>query len=197
MLALALRLHNHFHGPPLDYTALALGSFASWVGLPGPGEPLLIAAGVLAAKHKLDISEALLVAFLSATAGGIIGWLIGLKAGRALLMRPGPFLAARRRALERGEEVFTRWPAVAVLMTFSWMAGINRVRASVYLLWNAVGAVMWSVGIGLGAYFAGPPIVKVVDDEGWVSVVAIVGLVAAGVAIEISRRRRSEAHRPT
>jgi len=197
VLALALHLHlhlrHHFHGPPLDYTALALGCFASWVGLPGPGEPLLIAAGVLAAKHKLSIDETLLVAFVAATAGGIVGWLIGLKAGRALLVRPGPFQAARLHALERGDEVFVRWPALAVLMTFSWMAGINRARTGVYMLWNAVGAALWAGGIGIGAYFAGPPVVHIVDDEGWVSVVGIVGLVAVGVALEIARRRHLRA----
>ena len=191
VFALAIHLHRpHFHGSPIDYGTLAVGAFASWVGLPGPGEPLLIAAGVLAAQHKLDITETLLVAFMASVAGGLVGWSIGLKAGRSLLARPGPFVRQRRRALERGDEVFERYPAFAVLMTFSWMAGIHHVRASVYLIWNAVGALVWTLGIGLGAFFAGPPIVDFVDDAGWISVVGVVGVVAAAVAIEVSRRRR-------
>ena len=40
-------------------------------------EPVLIAAGVLAARGRLDIASVLLVAWRGATAGGIIGWLIG------------------------------------------------------------------------------------------------------------------------
>ena len=48
LLAPAVHLHHHFHfhGSSLDYTALGIGAFASWVGVPGPGEPLLIALGL-------------------------------------------------------------------------------------------------------------------------------------------------------
>jgi membrane protein DedA with SNARE-associated domain len=176
-------------GLDVDYVTLAVGSFASWVGVPGPGEPLLIAAGILAAEHKLDLGAALGVAFAAAVLGGIVGWVIGFKAGRPVLARPGPFHRARLRALARGEEVFTRWPAVAVLLTTSWIAGVLRVETSVYLIWNAVGAALWTVGIGLGAYFAGPPVVHIVDASGWLTVVGVTGLVAAATAIELARRR--------
>jgi membrane protein DedA with SNARE-associated domain len=58
LLVFALHLFHHHIASraQIDYVALALGAFASWVGLPGPGEPLLIAAAIIAAKHKLDIS---------------------------------------------------------------------------------------------------------------------------------------------
>jgi membrane protein DedA with SNARE-associated domain len=190
ILVLALHLHHRFHGPPLDYLTLAAAAFASWVGLPGPGEPLLIAAGVLAARHRLDLGETLIIAFFAAAAGGIVGWLIGLKAGRVLLERPGPFHRARRRALRRGDEVFARYPAVAVLMTTSWIAGINRARTSVFMVWNAVGAAAWTLLIGLGAYFAGPPIVELVDDLGWLPIVGVVVVVVIATTLEVSRRRR-------
>lgn len=186
-----LHIHIHrFHGASLDYEGLALAAFASWVGLPGPGEPLLIAAGILSAKGKLDLTETLVVAFGAAVLGGIVGWLIGLKAGRRLLEAPGPLERFRRRALRRGDEVFARYPASAVMMTTSWMAGINRAPTSVFLVWNAVGAAVWTLGIGLGAYFAGPPIVELVGDAGWITVVGIVGVVASGVALELGWRRR-------
>jgi membrane protein DedA with SNARE-associated domain len=188
---LHIHLHVHrFHGAPLDYTGLAAAAFASWVGLPGPGEPLLIAAGILAAKGKLDLVETLLVAFGSAVLGGIVGWLLGLKAGRTLLERPGPLMRFRRRALRRGDEVFERYPAFAIVMTTSWMAGINQARTGPFMLWNAVGALIWTLGIGLGAYFAGPPIVDLVGDLGWITLIGVVGVVLGGVALELGRRRR-------
>ncbi len=190
-LPIHLHLHVHrFHGPSLDYGGLAAASFASWVGLPGPGESLLIAGGILAAKGKLDLTEVLIVAFLASLLGGIIGWVLGLKAGRALLERPGPLLRFRRRALRRGDEVFQRYPAFAVMMTTSWIAGINRAGTSVFMLWNAVGAALWTLAIGLGAYFAGPPIVDLVGDSSWLAVFGVVGVVLCAVALEIGRRRR-------
>lgn len=193
VFALAIHLHHRFHGPPLDYATLAAAAFASWIGVPGPGEPVLIAAAVLAAKHKLDIGETLLVAFAGAAAGGIGGWLIGLNAGRAVLTRRGPLHGARARALQRGEEVFARYTVPAVLMTPSWVSGIHRVRARVFLLWNAVGAAAWALGIGLAAYFAGPPVIEFVDDLGLITAVGVGGVIAVGVGLEWGRRRRLRA----
>ncbi|MBV9915164.1 MAG: hypothetical protein JO153_01585 [Solirubrobacterales bacterium] len=189
-IGLGLRLHHHFHGPPFDYAGLAAACFASWIGLPGPGETLLIAAAIFAAKHKLDISEVLLIAWASATAGGTAGWLIGMRAGRVVVTAKGPLHSARLRAAERGDEVFARVPVIAVLLTPSWVAGIHRVRPRIFLPLNAGSAVLWACGFGFGAYFAGPVVLDVAADVGWVTVAGLVGLVLAGVVLELRRRRR-------
>ncbi|HUA48585.1 MAG TPA: hypothetical protein VMA77_25360 [Solirubrobacteraceae bacterium] len=201
MTFLAIHLHLHLirHGvptPSIDYAALAIAAFASWAGLPGPGEPLLIAAAIIASKHKLDIKPVLAWAFLGASLGGIAGWLAGLFAGRAVLTAPGPLLKLRLRAVERGEEVFERWTIIAILLTPAWVAGINRVGTVIYLVVNEVTALIWAVGIGLGAYYAGPPVLDIFADIGWVSVVGLVLLVAAGVALEVARRRRRGSREP-
>jgi membrane protein DedA with SNARE-associated domain len=188
-LWLGFHFRHHFHGPPVDYVGLAAASVASWVGVPGPGESVLIAAGIFAAKHRLDIAEVLLVAWVAATAGGIAGWLIGMRAGRAVMTAPGPFHRARLHAVARGEEIFGRVPVLAVVLTPSWVAGIHRVRARVFLTTNTLSAAVWAIGIGLGAYFAGPAVIEVVDDIGWVATIGFVVLVAAGVLIEMRRRR--------
>ena len=189
-VVLGFRFRHHFHGPPIDYLGLTAAAAASWIGVPGPGEPILIAAGVFAAKHRLDLAEVLLFAWAGAAAGGVGGWLIGMRAGRVVMTAPGPFRRTRMRAVERGDEIFTRVPVVAVLLTPSWIAGIHRVRARVFLPVNTASAALWAVGIGLGAYFAGPTVVDVVDDVGWVTVAGVVLLVLAGIVLEIRRRRR-------
>ncbi len=188
LLGLALRLHRH--GPPGDYAGLALAAAASWIGVAGPGEPVLIAAGILASRHKLDLGTVLLVAWAAAMLGGVAGWLIGMKAGRAVLSAPGPLHRARTRALARGDEVFARYPVWAILLTPSWIAGIQRARARVFLVTNALGAVIWAVGIGLGAYFAGPAVLDFVGDVGVVTTVALVVLIAVAIVAELRRRRR-------
>jgi membrane protein DedA with SNARE-associated domain len=187
---LGLRLHHHFHGPPFDYAGLAAACAASWIGVPGPGETLLIAAGIFAAKHRLDIGEVLLIAAVSATAGGTAGWQIGMRAGRVVLTAKGPLQRARCRAVERGDQVFARVPVLAVLLTPSWVAGIHRVRPRIFLALNTGSAILWACGFGLGAYFAGPPVLEVASDIGWASVAGLIALVLAGVLLELRRRRR-------
>ena len=92
-MGLSLRLHHHFHGPPIDYGALAAAAAASWIGVPGPGEPVLIAAGVFAAQHRLDIVSVLVVAW-ARRHGGRDRRLAARDEGRSHSAdRPGPAAA--------------------------------------------------------------------------------------------------------
>jgi len=200
LVPMAIHLHLHLirHGVPvpnIDYFALALGAFASWAGLPGPGEPLLIAAAIVAAKHKLDLTPVLIWAFVGANVGGIVGWLAGLIAGRSVMIAPGPFRGLRLKAVERGEEVFRRLTVIAILLTPAWVAGIHRVGTGVYLTTNVLSALVWTLGIGLGAYYAGPPVLDVMVDIGWISAIGLGILIAAAIGFEVVRRRRRSAER--
>jgi membrane protein DedA with SNARE-associated domain len=190
VFGLALHLHHHVKGPAIDYAGLATASGASFFGLPGPGEPVLIAAAVFAAKHKLDIVSVVVVAFLGAAGGGILGWLLGRVAGRKLLTAKGPLHTYRLRALERGEALFARYTVLAIFLTPSWMAGIHNVGAVTYNVTNAVIALMWAAGIGYSAYYVGPPVLDAVGDLGTATGVALAVLVVLGLAGEILRRRR-------
>jgi membrane protein DedA with SNARE-associated domain len=185
--------HHHFRGPPIDYGALGAAAGASWIGVPGPGEPVLVAAGIFAAQHRLDIATVIAVAWLGATVGGVGGWMIGRKAGRAVLTAQGPFLRLRLAAVRRGDEVFTRIPVVAIVLAPSWVAGIHGVRARLFLPVNAASALLWAGGIGLGAFFAGPAVLDVVNDLGWVLGGALVVAVAVALGFGVVQRRRARA----
>src|SRR6059058_2171381 len=97
--AFAIQLHHRFHGPHVDYAAVGLAAAASWIGVAGVGEAALIAAGIAAGRGKVDISSILVVAWVGAMVGGAVGWLIGIRGGRALMTRPGPVYRLRRRLL--------------------------------------------------------------------------------------------------
>lgn len=199
MLLLAVHVHIHlFHhvrGPAFDYVGIALAAFASWVGLPGPGEALLLAASVYAAKHKLDITPVVIVAFLGATAGGIVGWVVGLKAGRTVLTAPGPLHSIRLDAVAKGEMAFKRVEPLAIYLTPSWVAGINRARPGIYNLINLLSAALWAVAIGVGGYYIGPPIVELVNDLGTVGLILVIVLVVGALAAAIVRRQRGAVKR--
>lgn len=194
MVAAAIHLHLHihfhrFHGPPFDYAGLAVAAAISWLAGVGPGEPLLIAAAVLAAKHKLDLTEVLLVAWLGANVGGVIGWLIGYRAGRAVIAAPGPLREPRLRALARGERIFQRATLVAVIMAPSWLAGIHRVRWLIYLPANALSAAIWAIVIGVGGFLVGPVVADIFGDLGTVALIILGALILAGGVGELVRRR--------
>lgn len=187
-------IHHHFHGPPGGYIGIALAAVASWAGMPGLGEAALVAGGVVAARGRLDITEVVLIAWAGATAGGMAGWILGLRGGRALVLtRRLPFHRARMRALAEGERVFRRYGFVAVFFTPSWMAGIADMRWTRFVPANLVAALLWAVTLGVGAYFAGPPVVDVVGDIGTAGLIAVLLVIGGGIALGSLRRRRRRA----
>lgn len=194
-MAALLHFHHHVKAANIDYIGIAAAAFASWAGLPGPGEPVLIAAGIFAARHKLDISGVVFVAWAGATVGGIVGWLVGLKAGRTILAARGPLRSMRRRAVERGEEVFGRLALLAILVTPSWVAGIYYPRVVAYNVINVVTAAIWAAAIGLGAYYAGPPVIDAVGDVGIVAGSLLLVLALALIVVGVKRRRRGRDRR--
>jgi membrane-associated protein len=188
LLAGAIHVH-HRHGASVDYWGIGLGAFASWVGLPGPGEATLITAGILAAHHRLDLGLALFSAFLGATAGGTAGWAIGRAVGETVLTGPGPARRARVWALARGRRFFTRFGVVAVFLTPSWVGGILRVRGSFFIPANAVSSAVWAVGWGGAAFLVGPAVTEAATDVGYAGGAAVL-LLAVAVAVATLRWRR-------
>jgi undecaprenyl-diphosphatase len=189
-LTLAIHLRHHVHGPRLDYVGLAVAAALSWLGLPGPGEAALIAAGIAASRGRLDLATALAAAAAGATAGGTAGWLIGRYGGRRVVLAGRWLRRQRERALERGNRFFERYGWFAVYFAPSWAAGINAMRARRFLPANAVCALLWAVLIGVGSYVVGPSASDLVADIGLVGSVAVVLTVVTTTVLARRRMHR-------
>jgi membrane protein DedA with SNARE-associated domain len=184
---------HHFHGPPVGYAGVALAAAASWLGVPGPGEPVLIAAAVYAARGKLDLVEVLLVAWAGAAAGGIAGWAVGRRFGAALVSAPGPLRRQRTATAERGARFFERYGVLAVYLAPSWVAGSVAMRAARFLPANAVAAAIWALLVGLAAYAIGPSIAELIGDLGLAGAILLGVLAIAAVIAAVVRSRRRNA----
>ena len=184
--------HHHFHGPSVGYAGVALAAAASWLGVPGPGEPVLIAAAVYAARGKLDLLEVLLVAWAGAAAGGTAGWILGRRFGAALVDAPGPFRRQRAATAARGARFFERYGVLAVYLAPSWVAGSVAMRAVRFLPANAVAAAIWAVLVGLAAYAIGPSIAELIGDLGLAGLLVLGAVVLAGALYAALRRRSAQ-----
>jgi membrane protein DedA with SNARE-associated domain len=191
VLTAAIHLQNkQVHGSPVDYVAVVLSSFASWIGVPGPGEAVVVTAGILAAKGHLNLGPVLFYAWIGATAGGVAGWLIGRKAGRPLITAPGPLLEWRRRAVALSERLYARFGVLAVFLAPSWGAGIARMEAAKFLLANLGSAALWALLYGVGSYLAGRSLTDLFSDAGLVATAILVGAAVVGGSTLVFRRRR-------
>jgi membrane protein DedA with SNARE-associated domain len=187
---LALHVH-HFHGPRVDLDAVALAAAATWVGVPGVGEAVLIGAGIAASRGHPDIASVILFAWVGANVGGVAGWLVGRQGGRRVALAGRWLKRARRRGLEQGERFFDRYGWLAVYVAPSWVAGINRMSPVRFAAANAAWALVWALGLGLGSYAIGPSVRDIWNDVGLIGTLAIV--VAVLVVLLLTRlgmRRR-------
>ena len=188
--------------PPADLGYLALFGivFAESSGLPVPGETALLAAGVLAGAGHLDVWTVIAVAVGAAILGDNLGFAIGRRGGRRLLLRPGRMVRWRRRSLARAERFFgrhghqavflARWVPVARYLT-PLTAGAATMPWRRFLAYNAAGAVAWCTTMALLAALAGPAAAASVSGLGLAATAA--GALAGAARAMIARRRAAPA----
>ena len=158
------------------------------MGIPVPGETALIAGALAAHDGQLSIAVLVVLASAAAILGDNVGFALGRRFGRRVFERPGPGYDQRLALLDLGEPFFSRHGPKAVFLgrwvsglriASAWLAGMNRMRWPSFLVWNALGGIVWAVGVGLGAYFAGHAFETVVTRVGvWGAVAIVVPIVA-------------------
>jgi hypothetical protein len=95
--------------------------------------------------------------------------------------------------LVRSEEVYYLNPSLAVVLTPSWAAGIEKVHWRPCLPLNARSALLWALPLGLGAYFLGSNITTEFSSEiGWVVAAVVILFVIYQV---VQRLLRTPPHR--
>lgn len=136
-------------------TGILLGFFL-------PGDSILFSAGLVAAAHEnVNIVILVMVIFLAAFVGDQVGFVLGRKIGRPYLEKHnGPRI---QKLIERSERFYeqTGWWAVVAARFFPWIrtfvppiAGASHMNYYKFLSANALGALLWGVGITLAGYYA-------------------------------------------
>ena len=168
-------------------------------GLPFvPGETALIAAAVLASQGHGSIVWTILLASLAATLGATAAYAVGRRWGRGLLALWPWLERITRPAVERSDDFFHRHGSKALFIgrflpllraTLGWMAGVAKMAPLRFALWNVAGAVVWGIGIGLAAYYAGAAVIDTIQRDAAVGVGIVVILVVGFIGVHIVRTR--------
>ncbi|HEV7163826.1 MAG TPA: DedA family protein [Gammaproteobacteria bacterium] len=146
------------------YAALFCVVLVENFGIPAPGQTLLIAAAVLASQGKLNIVAVLADASLAAIIGACIGYWIGVKGGRRLVLRFGRYVRIGEPELQRMEAGFSRYSGwfVTFARFFEVLRQLNGVVAGIagmplkyFLPANVAGALLWTGVWGLGSWRLG------------------------------------------
>ena len=152
-------------GPLLIYIAMGAIVFvetgillAFWM----PGDSVLFAAGLLAgSRDDVNILFLIFIIFLAAFLGDQVGYVLGRKYGRSYLeSKDSPKI---KQMVTRAENFYEKygWSAVILARFYPWIrtfmppiAGIGKMNYYKFLSANALGALLWGVGITLLGYYA-------------------------------------------
>jgi membrane protein DedA with SNARE-associated domain len=159
------------------------------MGVPLPGETMLIAIAIYAAKSgQPHIANVIAAASAGAILGDNIGYWIGRKLGYPLVVHYGHFLRLTEPRIKLGQYLFLRYGGrivflgrfVAEIRTFgALLAGINYMDWRRFLLANTTSGIVWATVYGLGGYLVGDKIPNLLGPMGIaLFVVVIIGAVA-------------------
>jgi membrane protein DedA with SNARE-associated domain len=183
------------------YAVVFIGMFLENAGLPVPGETMLLAGAALSRYGSLKLSWVVLAAIAGATLGDNLGFFIGRRGGRALVERYGALFGMTSARLTQFDRFFDQHGAKTVfvarfisgLRVFgAILAGASRLSWSRFLVFNALGAIVWAVTFGAVGYALGYSWHTL---EQWIGRSGLILLVLIGVigalAMLRARRRRS------
>ncbi len=194
--------------PPLAVYLVVCGVVGvESLGVPLPGEIVLVSAALMSSQHDLPVNPIGVgaAAVIGAVVGDSIGYTIGRRFGLPLFDRLG-----RRFPKHFGpghvalaERLFDRWGAravffgrfIALLRIFAGpLAGALKMHYPRFLAANVSGAVCWAGGTTAVVYYAGMAAERWMERFSWVAlVVAVVfGLIAAYALRERTARAIAE-----
>ena len=190
----------------------SLGDIAFWVvlgiifaecglliGFFLPGDSLLFVTGLFIASGYISINIWLACAmlFVAAVAGNAAGYGIGYQVGPALFKREDSRLF-KKAYVDKTHAFFDKYGGRAIILarfvpivrTFiTAVAGVGRMDFKRYMLYSAIGGLLWAVGVTLLGYFLGtiPFVAKNIE----VILIIIVLISVVPIAIEWIRHRRA------
>ncbi|MEU3457181.1 DedA family protein [Micromonospora sp. NPDC006766] len=171
------------------------------MGVPLPGEIVLVSSALLAATGVVQPEWVAIAAATGAIVGDSIGYAVGRRGGRPLLERLGRRFPRHLGPahLARAEQSFARYGAwavffgrfVALLRILAGpLAGALRVPYRRFLLANAAGGLVWAFGTTYLLYTVGRAAEHWIKDISWAGLVVAI---LAGLGSTWWLRRR--AHR--
>lgn len=166
------------------YWAVFFGIAIENMGIPLPGETIVIVGGFLAGSGELNYWWVLGSAIAGAVLGDNFGYWVGRVGGWQLLVKIGKIFRLQEQQLEQAKDRYSKNAVQAVffgrfitlLRIFAGpLAGITRMPYKQFLLCNLGGAAVWSATIVSLAFFLGR-IVSLEQIVGWTAQAGIAAL---------------------
>lgn len=168
----------------LGYLSVFLLITLENLGLPLPGETVLVGAAIYAGQtHQLDIIFIIFAAASGGALGGTIGFWLGRIFGPMLTDKYGKLIGLTPRRIILGEYLFKKWGGLIIFLgrfvallrvLAAILAGLNHFDPLRFFIFNAAGALLWSMIFGCGGYFFGSAIHQIAGPIGWIILISVI-----------------------
>ena len=161
----------------------------AFLGFFMPGESMVMIAGFLAGQEVLDVRVLIAVVAVAAIVGDSIGYEFGRRLGRDWLWRHGEKFWLRPERLEKMDAFFIGYGGWSVLFAhflhvgralMPFMAGAARLPYLRFLIFNAIGCVLWASIFSLVGFVFGQSW-HLVDR--WIGRAGIIGAILSAMVV--------------
>ncbi len=163
------------------YAAIAIGAFFE-------GETILVLGGLAASRGYLDLPWVLVSAFLGTLFGDQLYFYIGRAKGHSIIEK-------RKKWKAKSEKVFSLLNKHQVLLILGFrflyglrtvtpiLLGASRIAPFNFLIFNILGALAWTIVVGVLGYMFGHTLEVIIGDVKRYELWLFIGLAALGVII--------------
>lgn len=155
------------------------------VGFFLPGDSLLFTAGFLASQGFLNIFLLYIVVFVGAVLGDNVGYAFGKKVGPRIFTKEDSWFFHKDNLL-KAANFYKKYGPIAIVLsrfmpfvrTFApIVAGVGQMEYKIFVFYNIVGGLLWTLVVTSAGYFLG----KIIPDVDKYLLPIILGIIIVSV----------------
>jgi membrane protein DedA with SNARE-associated domain len=183
------------------YLVVFFGVMLESIGVPIPGETILIVAGFLVQQGTLNLTDTIVLGISGTILGNQIGYWAGLKGGRPFVLRWGYYVGITPERLARVEGFFARHGGKAVFLArfIPWLrafgalvAGIGHMHRRRFFFYNILAGAVWATASVMVGYLFGESLGLMETWIGPGAVLLVVVLVFLALVFYLAYRFRGK-----
>lgn len=172
----------------LGYPGIVLLMTLESACMPVPSEVVMPFAGYIAFRDgTFDLIGLTIAGTIGNLIGAIVSYWVGLKAGRAFVLRYGRFVLLRERHLVLAESWFAKYGEITTLFSrmlpiirtfISLPAGMAKMDFKKFVLFTTIGSIPWNFALAYIGFQLGPSWEVIREWFGAFDIVIVIAIIA-------------------
>jgi len=159
-------------------------------GIPIPSEAVVTFSGFLSSRGSFDFWIVIVVSTLANLTGSLIFYYLGYYYGESFLLRYGRYFHLDKDKIGLVKKWFNKYGELAIFIGritpavrtyISFPAGLSSMRLPVFILYTAIGSLIWNFILTYIGYILGSRWMDIIPYLDYLTIIVIIILVIAGI----------------